>query len=159
MFVMLHLIKIFEIRKRCTYLNPRDLSINLTETLRNFERTMDFVVFLQILIDLSITRIRTSLSLFKGTLPACARNKEESLLWNNKFQVSGSSKRLLRFSYAVTIFLPLPRSRFKLCVNACETPEEKREGRRKIQLEEEGKGEREREFVLGLISAYKLPFA
>lgn len=93
-----------------------------------FRENHGFRCFLQILIDLSITRIRTSLSLFKGTLPACARNKEESLLWNNKFQVSGSSKRLLRFSYAVTIFLPLPRSRFKLCVNACETPEEKREG-------------------------------
>lgn len=51
---------------------------------------------------LSITRV--PLSVFKGTVPACARNKEESLLWNNKFQVTGS-ERLLGFSYAVTIFL------------------------------------------------------
>ena len=49
-------------------------------------------------------------------------------MWNNKFQVTGS-ERLLRFSYAVTIFLSVPRSRFKLCVNACETPEETEEKR------------------------------
>lgn len=147
-------------------------SINLTEALRNFES--NFVVFCQssinckpIPLNYFVLRTSLSLSLSKGTLPARARNKEESLLWNNKFQVTGS-ERLLRFSYAVTIFLSVPRSRFKLCVNACETPEEteekrkrEREGASKIQLEEEGKGERkrEREFVLRLISAYKLPFA
>lgn len=86
-------------------------------------------------------------------------------MWNNKFQVTGS-ERLLRFSYAVTIFLSVPRSRFKLCVNACETPEETEEKRERERGSEQDtigrrreRREREREFVLRLISAYKLPFA
>lgn len=147
-------------------------SINLTEALRNFEKSIDFVVFCQSSIDCKpiplnyfVLRTSLSLSLSKDTLPARARNKEESLLWNNKFQVTGS-ERLLRFSYAVTIFLSVPRSRFKLCVNACETPEETEEKRERERGSEQDtigrrreRREREREFVLRLISAYKLPFA
>lgn len=123
----------------------------MTEALRNFEKSIDFVVFCQSSIDCKpiplnyfVLRTSLSLSLSKGTLPARARNKEESLLWNNKFQVTGS-ERLLRFSYAVTIFLSVPRSRFKLCVNACETPEETEEKRERERGSEQDTIGRRRE--------------